>query len=160
MADIRIPELDTAFVFKSRPASLPSDLRPLWRVGVILLLLRKCCRSNRSSFGRLHVLNWGVLSKENRLTLQALIRNQATADQVLVRIEPSLNRAVALAAGEGLIERPDGDHLQLTDRGIKLADEIGRSEDLYAVEKELIASIGKQVSEKLVKQIFSAGGKV
>jgi hypothetical protein len=105
-------------------------------------------------------LNWGVLSKENRIALQGLVREETTADQLLVRIEPSLNRAVDLAAGEGLLERPGGDHLALTPKGINLADEIDRSDGLYEIEKELIAAIGSKVTEKLCKGLFATGGKV
>jgi len=157
MNAIKISELDTAFSFQRRPASLPADLRPSWRIGMVLLLLRKCCRSNKSSLGRLHVLNWGVLSKDNRLALQKVIREDATADQLIVRIEPSLNRAVALAAGEGLVQRPNGEHIELTARGIHFADAIDATEGMYIVEKELMVSIGKRVSEKLIKQIFETG---
>jgi hypothetical protein len=76
---------------------------------------------------------------------------------LIVRVEPSLNLAVTLAAAEGLVQRPNGEHIELTPRGIELADAIDATEGMYVVEKELMASIGKQVSEKLIKRIFETG---
>jgi hypothetical protein len=67
-----------------------------------------------------------------------------------------LNRAIALAVGEGLVNRPKGDKIELTPKGIELANVLDQSKELYILEKELIASIGKRVTEELVRRIFNS----
>lgn len=154
MAAATIPEFTVPFTFQRRPTSIPADLRPGWRIGVVLLLLRKCCRNNRTSFGRLHVLNWGIRSKATRLALTRTANGNSPLDALIVRVEPSLNRAVDFAIGEGLVERLSKSRLQLTATGIVLADEIDRQEDLFATEKQFVAAIGKNITESLVSDIF------
>jgi hypothetical protein len=44
----------------------------------------------------------------------------------------------------------------LTPKGIELANVLDQSKELYILEKELIASIGKRVTEELVRRIFNS----
>ena len=76
----------------------------------------------------------------------------------MVRIEPSLNRAVDFALGEGLVRRLPKDRIQLTPAGVALADEIDEREDLFVTEKQLVNAIGRKVTEALVSRIFGQGG--
>jgi len=57
---------------------------------------------------------------------------------LIARVEPSLNRAVDFALGEGLLRRPSGDKIELTHTGIELADEIYARGDTLAVEKHFM----------------------
>lgn len=155
MADFIIPELDVPFVFRKRAVPVPGDLRPVWRIDLILLLLRKCCRGGRSSFARLHVLSWASLSAENRSRLIEVVDEAATVESLVVRVEPSLNRAVDLAIGEGLVRRVNGDRYELTPSGIARADAIAEQEQCLEEEKAFIESIGKKVTEGLVNVLFS-----
>lgn len=157
MAAMMIPELNVPIVFQHRPTSIPADLRPGWKIGIILLLLRKCCRQNTSSFGRLHVLSWGVRSKDSRLALSKTSNGNMPLDALIVRIEPSVNRAVDYAIGAGLIERLSKDRLKLTSAGIAFADEVDRRKDLFITEKQFMDAIGKKITESLVNQIFKKG---
>lgn len=154
MATIAIPEFTVPFTFQRRPTSIPADLRPSWRIGVVLLLMRKCCRGNKSSFGRLHVLGWGVRSRATRLALTKAANGNMPLDALIVRVEPSLNRAVDFAIGEGLIKRLPHNRLQLTPIGVAFADDIERQDGLFATEKQLIAAIGMSITESLVSDIF------
>ena len=75
-------------------------------------------------------------------------------DALIVRVEPSLNRAVDFAIGEGLIKRLPHNRLQLTPIGVAFADDIERQDGLFATEKQLIAAIGMSITESLVSDIF------
>lgn len=151
------PELDTPFVFRERPESIPGDLRPLWRIGLVLLMLRLASRGGRSSFGRLHVLNWALRSKDGREALVGILDGQLFPGRVVARIEPSLNRAVDYAHGEGLLRRVQGDRIELTERGEDAAKQILKQGELYKSEREFLEGIGKRVTERLVNELF--GGK-
>jgi hypothetical protein len=151
-----VPELATTFLFNKRAIPIPADLRPGWRIAIILLLLKNCCRQQRSSFARLHVLNWGVRTKQSQDALTQAAEGILPPDTLLVRIEPSLNRAVDLAIGEKLLTRAAGDHLELTALGLQIADDIERRDDTYQPERQFMNRLGKRVTEKLIKQVFGA----
>jgi hypothetical protein len=104
---------------------------------------------------RLHVLSWGIRTGESRDALLAAIEGRLAPDSLVVRFEPSLNRAVGFAVGERLVRRLDGRKIGLTAHGKTLANEIGAAENAYAVEKEFVQTIGKRLTEALVNEMFS-----
>ena len=151
-----VPELDAAFIFRRRPIALPGDLRPPWRIGLLVLLLSQCCRQQRSSLTRLHVLNWAVRSEANLEDLTALIEGRLSPDQLIVRFEPALNRAIDFAIGDGLVKRVDGSRIELTELGKAFAEEISKGSEVYVTEKKLAGAIKQKASETLVDNMFGA----
>ncbi len=154
MDELTIPELDVPIIFRERPAALPGDLRPLWRVSLLVLLLRKCCRGDKSSLRRIHVLSSAARSKEVAETLLDAIENVIPPGLVIVRIEPALNRAIDYAIGEGLVKRGKKDRLELTSAGKKFADELMQNPLLLASEKRFINAVGYRVNEAFVQSMF------
>ena len=59
--------------FNPRPTSLPCDLRPVWRIAVLVLILNQC-RQMRATIEQLHVMNWSV-------------RNRSAQDRFLAYLE-------------------------------------------------------------------------
>ena len=149
-----IPELDTEFLFRIRPVAVPGDLRPTWRVGLLVLLLKRCCRQGRSSLTRLHVLNWAIRTDGNQQALLALLGNAMSPDSLVVRFDPAFNRAVDFAIGERLVRRVDGSRIETTAVGSALAEDIGRDETLYPSEKLFMDDIRQRVTEALVESVF------
>jgi hypothetical protein len=154
MHKINIEELDTPFVFRSRPEAIPGDFRPLWRIGILLLILFIASRGSRSSSGRLHVLNWAIRTPDNRQTLINLIDGKTKPDTIVVRIEPSLNRAVNLAFGEGLVDRVSN-RISLTLIGQKAAKILYNETNIFIEEKKFLEVIGKRLTEQLVQHLLS-----
>src|SRR4051794_27814272 len=113
--------LETRWTFHRRPVPIPADLRPAWRIALILLALHKCCYGAKSSLQRLHVLNWAARTSRGRQTLLAAIDNQIPPEAVIIRFEPSLNRALDFARAQLLIYAPTGDRIQLTPQGREAA---------------------------------------
>lgn len=151
---IDIPELRTPFVFQQRPVSIPADLRPGWRIGLIVLLLKNCCRQGRTSLTRLHVLSWGFISTEGRSQLTAAVDGSLAPDSLIIRFEPFLLQAVDYAVGEGIIRRDGGGKVELTESGIRLAEQLEADESAFIDEKTLMTTIRMRVSEDLVKRMF------
>lgn len=149
-----IPELDAEFIFGRRPVALPGDLRPTWRIGLLVLLLNQCCRQQRSSLTRLHVLNWAVRSEANYEDLIALINGELLPDALIVRFDPAFNRAIDFAIGEGLVKRVDGARIELTNSGKDFAEDISKNSTIYIAEKKLLGTIRQKVSESLVDNMF------
>lgn len=155
MPQLSISQLDTPFIFRARPESLPGDLRPLWRVAVLLLILQLACRGARASFGQLHVLNWALKSVDNRIQIEQVINGEKPVAATFVRIEPSLNRAVDLAHGEGLVERVHPGRIQLTQKGRKAAQMVLEAEYLMTTEKAFLRQIGKRLTLQAVRNLLA-----
>lgn len=149
-----IPELNAEFIFRRRPLALPGDLRPTWRISLLVLLLSQCCRQQRSSLTRLHVLNWAVRSEANHEDLTSLIEGRLSPDALIVRFEPAFNRAIDFAIGEGLVKRVDGSRIELTDPGKAFAEEISKDSTVFIIQKKYIGAIRQKVSEALIDGIF------
>ena len=157
LVSLDIPELRTAILFRRRPVAIPADLRPGWRIGLLVLLLRNCCRAGRTSFARLHVLSWSFRTTESRRQLQAAVEGRILPDSLIVRFEPFLNQAVDFAIGDSLVRRVGGDKIELTAAGTKLAEELQQIRSAFAIEKEFMKEIGQKVTETFVNKLF--GGK-
>jgi hypothetical protein len=155
MSDAIVDEVNVPFIFRSRPMPIPADLRPGWRLGMVVLLLRECCRRNKSSPTRLHVLSWASLTLENQAQLLDAVNGTRSPDSLLIRIEPSLNRAVDFCVGEGLVIRSGGNRYELSAAGIQLADELQARDDCFLAERRFMKQLGKRVTEDLIKSIFA-----
>jgi len=149
-----IPELKTEFVFRRRPFAIPGDLRPAWRIGLIVLLLKNCCRAGKSSLARLHVLSWGIRTRQSQRDLLAAAEGGLPLSGVIVRFDPFLDRAVDFAIGENLLAHRGGKAVELTPSGRQLAAELENATSLFEAEKQFILSVRRNVTENLVDQMF------
>lgn len=67
-------------------------------------------------------------------------------------IEPSLNRALDFAIGEGLISS-DGYRYALTIKGDAFVQQIIQDRDLFTFEKQILLAIGKNINEKRITEL-------
>lgn len=158
MNERNFPEFDTTFSFVRRPSSLPPDLRPMWKISMLVLMLHICCRSGRSSLQRLHVLNWAVRNRESREDFTHLIEGRIDPTDVAVRFEPALQRAIDLAIGGRLIDRLGGDKIQLTNIGRKFAISL-MADGCVAIEKEFFQAVRRNVTESRIEQLVNGVGR-
>lgn len=150
-----LDDLSRGLIFRRRPISIPGDLRPAWRIGLIVLLLSKCCRGGKTSLARLHVLSWASRTEQARASLRAVLGGTESPDALVVRFEPALNRAIDFARGEGLVRRVNGNKIELTEAGRALGTEIDDKE-AFAAEKAFAAELGFKVTQKIIDHIFGA----
>jgi len=154
MPETSFPKIDVPFTFTRRPEPLPPDLRPNWRVAMLLLLLRSC-RSEKSSLEKLHVLNWAIRTPESRRRFLAYIEGKGNPDDVIIRFEPGLNRAIDFARGDGLLRIEKGKSVKLTDHGSSIAQQIDRDEDCMVEERKFLEEVKPFVFEKHIKALLS-----
>ena len=95
---------DVPFTFHLRPRPLACELRPVWRLHMLMLILEQCW-GGQASLEQLHVLNWAARTRESRLAFLEFLAARRSPSQVIVRYDPSLNRAVHFAFAEGLVMR-------------------------------------------------------
>ncbi len=73
---------------------------------------------------------------------------------MLIRIEPSLARAIDFAVGTGIVERERKDRVKLTPEGRRLANDIMDDESILMGEKEWALALGQSVTEGFVDSMF------
>jgi hypothetical protein len=146
---------DRPFVFRERPTPASADLRAVWRLPVVLLLVG-ACRSQRATPKQLHVLNWALRSSEGHGALKGFIEGSVRPDQAVVRFEPALDRAVALARGFGLLDW-HGRYWSLTERGRGTLKLLGEEEGTLRAEKEALASLPGPLSQAAVERLLGRG---
>jgi hypothetical protein len=156
MTDIDIEKLEAAIIFNSRPEAIPGDLRPLWRICIILLILYLSARGQKSTLSRIHIINWAIRTKENRDSLRLTLKGDVPPDAAVVRIEPSLNRAIDFALGEGLVENISGRSIHLTLKGLDIASKLMEQSDLFIEEKIFLKELGgNMLTEQVIKNLLS-----
>ena len=154
MTESLLPNINVPFTFARRPESIPPDLRPKWRVAMLLLLLRYC-RGSQSSLMKLHVLNWAIRTPESRGRFLAYIKGEANPEDVIIRFEPGLNLAIDFARGEGLIKIEKGKKVELTDRGSNIAQQIDSDKDCLVEERKFLADVKPFVYEKNIGNLLN-----
>lgn len=145
----------TRFSFQRRPTPVPGDLRIVWRVSLILLML-VASRSNRASLAKLHILNDAIRSN------QVARLRVATEDDTKIlpwnlRVEPAFARAIDFVVGERLAEwtKTGGRaSLQLTATGLVAAAAIDKVEDSLEQERAIINEHAKKLTETRVSSLL------
>ena len=145
----------TTFRFAKQPIPLPPDLRPMWKISQILLVLKMCSRSEKASLLKLQLFNWALASSDSMEQLISYIReNEEGRKPNTIRLVPSLNRAVEFAVGEDLIDIDRSGKFTLTHTGDTLAKRIINDDELFAAEKRSLRFLGLSVSEVKVKNLL------
>jgi len=163
--------LDVPYTFTRRPIPMPCDVRPVWRMHILVLLLNQC-RGGKAGFEQIHVLNWAIRSPETRMAFLQFIQGKRAPSDIIFRYDPSLNRAVRFAFVEGLVVHHEKDEKEsnlieeavrprvplyriiLTDKGRKLVAEIKAMDDCFTTERQFLHDIGPKISQKQVSLLF------
>ena len=144
------------FSFVRRPTPVPGDLRIVWRLSVVLLMVGTS-RGNKASLAKLNVLNEALRSPAAMGRLESIIAGKEVPSSWRVRVEPALGRAIDFVVGEKLADWTELSQragLALTQAGIKAFESIQKS-DALAGEKEFLAGPAKRVTEALVSTLVS-----
>ncbi len=159
---------DAPFTFHLRPRPLACELRPVWRLHTLVLILGQCW-GGQASLEQLHVLNWAARTRESRLAFLDFLASRRSPSDVIVRYDPSLNRAVHFAFAEELIIRRevqptlDGENaaasppyrIHLSPKGRELLKSIHAMDDCFEDLKQFLAAIPEKVTQKQVDMLFS-----
>ncbi len=113
-----------AISFQTRPKSLSASLRPIYRIALIVLVLRLNCQTGTSSLLKLHFFNWIIKSPDLRDYVETLARNQNVFSLEIIHLDPMVNLALKYAYAEGLISITSNSKYALTTKGNEFADSI------------------------------------
>jgi hypothetical protein len=149
-----LSDIDIPFTFRQRPTPLAGDLRPAWRMSLVLLMLLHS-RGKKATLQKLHVLNSACRSINTRRDFLRYVAGEARKDEIIPRVEPSLNRALNLARGEGLVEIEKGKNIKLTATGLKFAERLNETSDCLDAEKAFLMQVGLFATEGRVEDLFT-----
>jgi hypothetical protein len=91
---------------------------------------------------------------EGREEVRRLLSGEYKPTEVSVRVEPSLNRAVALAYALKLVEIEKGTSVSLTDAGEKIAEAIVKDEDTLREEVSFLREVAPKMTDALMKRVW------
>ena len=137
-------------IFSRKKSSVIPELRPMYKVGKLLLILKLCCSGGKASLLKLHLFNWAMLEPQRLQALQL----SAERKELLLGvwgIDPSLNMALSYATSEGLLTRTSNGSYHLTAKsehfisGSKLME-------LFDAEGNELKVIAKKITEIMVTQ--------
>jgi hypothetical protein len=145
---------NAAIVFQRRPASVPPDVRPEWRIPLLLLLVQKC-RARTASREQLHMLSSAILSDGSRRALVASLASRFLPDLPLVQYEPALDRAIDRCIGLELLSVTAGGRLTLTANGSAIIDAIDQSDDVLEHERSLLAQLPDHLTQTTTRSALA-----
>lgn len=162
---------EAKFVFHARHKAVPCEIRPVWRMYALALIIEKCWGS-KASVEQLHVLNWAMRTEESRQAFLQFLEGKRSPNQTIVRFDPALNRAVQFAYAEGVVEMlekqkkllDDGEkdsathyRVVLAPKGVRLVRHVRSMDDCFEVEKAFLDSIPQKVTQKQISMLFTWG---
>ncbi|HFG2187586.1 TPA: hypothetical protein ACGF8O_003651, partial [Vibrio cholerae] len=101
--------------FHRRPMPVIADHRPMYKISLLLLILKECSIGGTSSLIRLHLFNWALKDKKrmNQLMLSA-DNKELTFD--IWGMDPTVNFAISHSIANGLMVKiPSG--YKITQKG-------------------------------------------
>lgn len=163
MSDFADLSIEEAAVVDARPTPLPCDLRPVWRIAVLVLILNQC-RQKRATIEQLHVMNWSIRSTKAQDHFLAYLQGRKAPNEVVVRYDPSLTRAIDFAMAEGIVERfekagsdQDGKsqyRLTLSQVGERIAADLMADQESMLAEKAFLSDIGQKITQSQIAALF------
>jgi hypothetical protein len=145
--------LDGPFALTPRPEPVPGDLRRAWGITLVILILGKS-RGKRASLQKLHCLGHTARTRQTRQEAQQVFTGERRSSDLVVRVEPWLNRALAFAKGAGLIELEKGKSAKLTATGLKAYEVIYEQSSMCTEEKAFLEAVGAIATEAAVEKIM------
>ena len=141
--------MESPFSLKSRPEPVPGDLRIIWGVSIVVLILFHS-RAKQASFQKLHYFTYSVRTQKSRKRTADLFDRNISSTEHIIRFEPWLNRAMGFAKASNLLVFENGKRAKLTEEGIIFANLILKDSNSLVSEIEFIKSVSKKVSENFV----------
>lgn len=145
--------LGGSFTFNARPDPVPGDLRMSWGMAVLILILYYS-RRKKSSFQKLQFLAHAVRLPEGRDEVRGLLSGKYLPTEVSVRVEPSVNRAIALAHALNLIQIEKGKSISLTKKGEDVAKTIIKQADALKEEVTFLAEVAPRMTDALMRRVW------
>lgn len=134
--------------FTRKKSSVLVDLRPMYKISLILLILKINCIGGKSSLLKLHLFNWALLDNK-RIKMLRLSADENDIKLGFWGIDPSLNMALNYSISEKLVTKMPNGSYKITNHG---SDFISNSDliNLFDEASTELNSISKKITEKMI----------
>jgi len=139
MEDLLIKRLS----FVKRPIPIPAEYRPMYKIALIVMILKYCCRGESSSLLKLHLFSWALASEKNMEALRNYVISDFKSEFSVWGVEPALNRALQFSVADNVCDIVGGKKYKLTEKGSRFFELIRADTELFEAEKAFLLFIGK-----------------
>jgi len=152
MEDLLPFDENQKIIFSQKPISIPSDLRPIYKMSQILLMLKFNGYKERLSIVQIQYLNWLLKHQEELVELNI---KKDTLPFDIIHLDNTVKKALDYCLGEKLINILDNGKFELLSKGKKMVNLI-IEEKIMKKNIKILKTLSKQkVSETQIKKIIS-----
>ncbi len=138
-------------VISDKPYSVPIEMRPLWRICLILISIAALSGDKRYlNVKKVNMLVWMLIRKKRWEEYKNYLYGR-TLDLPLVSADAATYKAVEFALAKNFIQLKDG-RLHITDSGLEVYQLVVDNE-IMSEEIEFLEKVGKKLSDKKIKAI-------
>lgn len=138
-------------VISKKAYSIPIEMRPLWRISLLIASVGTLGGENRYlSVKKANMLVW-MLIRQNRWDEYENYLYGRSMDLPLVSTDTATYKAVEIALAKKLIDLESG-RLHISDAGMKLYHLLLEN-DIMPKEISFLENVGKKLTDKKVKEI-------
>lgn len=141
--------------FSKKAMPVPYKYRIRYKIALIALILGICCRKGACSLTKIHILSWALTSSKEMDKLTCFIHNESATNQPTIRLDPSVNRALAFGVAEKVFFQTSNGKYALTKQGEKVFEEIMEDTEILAIEKIFLKSVSNKLPEKKIDEIIA-----
>tara|TARA_R110001583_G_scaffold85821_1_gene224850 strand:- start:3202 stop:3663 length:462 start_codon:yes stop_codon:yes gene_type:complete len=145
--DIKQLVTKKSFYISERKEFISCDLRPTWRISLLLLILRLVGRGNKATRNKIHITNWALKNNEH-IDSYLQYTEQKKGKRPFINLDPAMDKAIDYALYSKLVS-VDNNRVQLTADGIRVANSLNTLE-VFEVEKSIILQLKPALSEEKV----------
>lgn len=151
MEDILPFEDSQKIIFSQKKISIPTDLRPMYKISLIIMMLKVNGHSKRLSYLQIQYLNWLVKHIEQVEDLN--LKNDELPFEI-IRPDPFLDIAMEYCIGEKLIQLTNQGKLELTTKAEIFINKL-IDEKLLKDEYKVLKNIGsRKVTDEKIKMMI------
>ncbi len=137
-----------------KPIAVPYNYRIMYKITQLLLIVYYCCsRRKGCSLEKLHMISTALTSEKDYERLISFIDGRMNI--IIIRFDPTVNRAVTLALAENLLYRQSNGLFKLSVKGKEFVDEMDKNKTLMVREKELMNIISTNLTEERINGLMS-----
>lgn len=143
---------EKGILFDAKPDAVPYNYRISYKVSLICIMIKLCCGRRGCSLLKMHIILNGISNDKMYKKIIHFIKSKYNRD-FIVRFDPSINRALEYALGDGLIAQQINGSYKLLEKGRMLVEHILQKDDLLINEKKMLKEISVDLTEELIKEI-------
>ncbi len=138
-------------IFSQKEIAIPSDLRPMYKISLLLGMLKINGFKNKLSFLQIQYLNWLIKHQEKLANLNFSL-DKLPFD--VIRIDPFINTVIEYCMGEKLIILADNGKFEATNKAIVFINKL-QNEKVLKDEFKILENIGKRkITDDAIKRML------